>query len=312
MISLVDPELRMVRKWAAIAGNWSFDGPHATYLGPSGGVVPYGLALTDVELRDGAVSVMVSFDSDKPAGCTGGIVLGYQSESSPYITIGLGGHDYAYGITEYTPALGWRALIAAGSIANLAGRIEYPLEVTQLGQKLFVSVDGVRIFEHVLGQPLAGNQVGLYAYGETKVSFTNAQAQRKQPRAFVAMQFTEPFDTLYRRVIKPRATKLGFDVVRIDEVAGPGIIFQDIQREIAESMVVIAEITAPNQNVFYELGYAHALNKPTILLARRQKDAQLPFDIRSYRVIFYDDTIGGKVEVEQQLQEHLSAIMNDL
>ena len=32
--------------------------------------------------------------------------------------------------------------------------------------------------------------------------------------------------------------------------------------------VVIAEITAPNQNVYYEIGFAHALNKPTILLAQ--------------------------------------------
>ena len=90
-------------------------------------------------------------------------------------------------------------------------------------------------------------------------------------------------------------------MVRVDQLTGPGIIFEDIKREIAEFKVVIAEITAPNQNVFYELGYAHALNKPTILLARRGRE--LPFDIRSYRVIFYDDTIGGKPEVERNLDE---------
>lgn len=73
---------------------------------------------------------------------------------------------------------------------------------------------------------------------------------------------------------------------------------------------MIAEITSPNQNVFYELGYAHALNKPTILLARRGKE--LPFDIRSYRVIFYEDTIGGKPVVEENLRKHLKAILKDL
>jgi nucleoside 2-deoxyribosyltransferase len=74
--------------------------------------------------------------------------------------------------------------------------------------------------------------------------------------------------------------------------------------------VVIAEITAPNQNVFYELGYAHALNKPTILLARRGRE--LPFDIRSYRVIFYDDTIGGKPEVERNLIKHLQSVLPEI
>ncbi|MGD0899375.1 MAG: hypothetical protein ABR915_16175 [Thermoguttaceae bacterium] len=59
--------------------------------------------------------------------------------------------------------------------------------------------------------------------------------------------------------------------------------------------------------MLYELGYAHALQKPTILLARRGE--QLPFDIRSYRVIFYDDTIGGKADLEATLGEHLASVL---
>ena len=55
--------------------------------------------------------------------------------------------------------------------------------------------------------------------------------------------------------------------------------------------------------------YAHALNKPTILLAQRGKE--LPFDIRSYRVIFYDDSIGGKPALERNLQKHLEAILRE-
>ena len=80
--------------------------------------------------------------------------------------------------------------------------------------------------------------------------------------------------------------------VRIDEKSGPGVIFQDMQREISQSDIVIAEITPANPRVFYELGYARALGKPTILLA--QRGGKLPFDIASYRVVFYDDSIGGK------------------
>jgi nucleoside 2-deoxyribosyltransferase len=70
--------------------------------------------------------------------------------------------------------------------------------------------------------------------------------------------------------------------------------------------LVIAEITPANPNVFYELGYAQALGKPTILLA--QRGGTLPFDIRSFRVVYYDDTIGGKTRVEQDLARHLEAI----
>src|SRR5439155_13549870 len=93
-----------------------------------------------------------------------------------------------------------------------------------------------------------------------------------------------------------------------DEIAGPGVILQDIVNTLNRAAVVIAEITQPNPNVFYEIGYSHALSKPTILLAER--DLKLPFDVSGYRVIFYDNTIGGKQVVEDALRRHLTAIIN--
>ncbi len=129
------------------------------------------------------------------------------------------------------------------------------------------------------------------------------------PKIFVMMPLAEPFDTLYREVINPVATDLGFEVVRVDEVVGPGIIIEDIQRQIEGAHAVVAEISTQNPNVFYELGYAHALQKPAVLLVRRSDGAAMPFDIRSYRAIFYDDSIGGKKTVERNLEQHLRAIL---
>src|ERR1700694_2903882 len=77
-----------------------------------------------------------------------------------------------------------------------------------------------------------------------------------------------------------------------------------IRRGIVDSDVIVAEITPVNANVFYELGYAHALEKPTILLANRNTE-KLPFDISGYRVIFYDDSIRGKRDIEATLRKHL-------
>ena len=120
------------------------------------------------------------------------------------------------------------------------------------------------------------------------------------------MKFEETYDNLYREVIRPVCEKSGFDVHRADDVFRPGIILQDIINSLLDSDLVIAEVTPPNPNVFYELGYAHALAKPTVLLARR--GGELPFDISGYRVIFYDDTIGGKPQVEKTLDRHLANI----
>jgi hypothetical protein len=61
--------------------------------------------------------------------------------------------------------------------------------------------------------------------------------------------------------------------------------------------------------VFYEVGYAHAIAKPTVLLA--QTDTPLPFDVSGFRVIFYTDSIAGKRIVERELRLHLQSILGE-
>ena len=297
-------------RWAAISGLWHFDGSSARYLGPSSseGIQPYGISLTNWNLTDGSVRVRIKFSQvDSEGQISAGLVLGFQSERSRYVIVQLGGYGRAYSIAEFVPGVAWQGIENVGSARNLEANREYDIDLRQTGQEIRMSVDGVPVIERVLAQPLTGSQLGLFAWGRAPIDFSQLIVSSASPQVFVAMQFGHPFDTLYQEVIYPLSKALGLNVIRIDEVAGPGIIFEDIKRQIAEAKIVIAEITAPNQNVFYELGYAHALNKPTILLAQRGKE--LPFDIRSYRVIFYDDSIGGKPALERDLQKHLEAIL---
>jgi hypothetical protein len=312
MIGQIEQKLVSVNRWAPIAGDWEFSDATAHYKGPSipGG---FGLAICDRRFQDGLIHTRARFDGpgDSLKGEAAGIVLGYDAESGGYGVAGLGAYGFAYSIWEYLPPFGWFNRKGAGSSQNLRYNQVYQLEVTQKGQRISLVVDAVPVLEQVLPSPPTGNQLGLYAMSQsTPVDFQSIKAQRNEPTAFVAMQFGEPYDTIYRTVIRPETRKMGIGVIRTDEVNRPGIIFQDIQRKIEEANVVIAEITAPNQNVYYEVGYAHALNKPTILLAQRGKE--LPFDIRSYRVIFYDDSIGGKPLVEKTLREHLRAILREI
>jgi len=299
-------------RWAAVTGLWEFHGSSATYTGPSSTepVQPYGIAVTNWNLTDGKASVALKFSQiDFEGNISAGLVLGFQSERARYVLVQLGAYGRAYSIAEHVPGVGWQGVENVGSARNLESGKPYHMEVNQVGQEIRLVVDGVAVAERLLSQPLTGSQLGLFAWGKTRIDFRELSVSTSKPQVFVAMQFGQPFDTLYQEVINPGARTLGLDVIRIDEVAGPGIIFEDIKRQIAEAKIVIAEITAPNQNVFYELGYAHALSKPTILLAQRGKE--LPFDIRSYRVIFYDDTIGGKPALERSLQKHLEAILRE-
>jgi hypothetical protein len=302
-----------IPNWVPIIGQWDITESGQRFLGEGMRAAahsqsfPMGLAVSNATHQNGMCRVQVRFagsfgDAEQAAG----LVLGYRSPEQHYLFAELGAARSAYSVGEYVSGFGWRSLAATGQVENLQKDRDYTLQLNLRGQELRISVDDVSVMEHLLPHPLEGRQVGLIAAGNSEISFSDLAVSTGRPKAFVVMQFAEPYDTFYREVIQRQAEKAGFEVFRIDEKAGPGIIFQDIQREIEQAEIVIAEITPANPNVFYELGYAHALRKPTILLARRE--SQLPFDVSSYRVVFYNDTIGGKAEVEQNLSRHLEAI----
>lgn len=92
--------------------------------------------------------------------------------------------------------------------------------------------------------------------------------------------------------------------MRADEFHHSGLIIRDITRSIAQASLVIADITPNNPNVYYELGFAHGAGTETILLSERKR-AALPFDVSGFRTLFYEDSIGGKRQVEEGLRSHL-------
>jgi len=307
----MDERSRALTRWAPVAGRWNFEDDLATYLGPEdpASPFPHGIALGEARLRSGSVETTVHF-SEEPAGSSGRILFGYNAATTEYYSIGLGGYGFAYVLSEYQHGKGWRGVRVAGSQENIAPDSQFRIKATVQGQRVSLIVDGIQVFEHDLSQPPSGDQIGLYAWGPEPVEFKAARVVAVRPEVFVVMQFGEPFDALYTDVIKPVVEEMGLRAYRADDIYRPGIILQDIIRGLIEAEVIIAEITPPNPNVFYELGYAHALDKTTILLAERSKE--LPFDIRSYRCIFYDNTIRGKGDVERNLRKHLVNILGGL
>ena len=295
--------------WVPLQGHWEVLPEELVFRGrveqpPS--YLPLGQALSSRTLQAGTASVTVQFSDTSPASYFGGgLLLGYRSADRYQVRVQLGSGSAAYSVTELITGSGWRPVETAGPLSALRANQPYDLHAEVLGQQIRVKVDGIQVLEALLSRPLEGRQVGVVATGEKEIRFTNFKVTMGRPRLFVAMQYGEPFDEFYRHVIRPQAEKQ-FQVVRMDEKTGPGVIFQDMQREIEQADIFIAEITPANLNVFYELGYAHALKKPTILLA--QRGGTLPFDISSFRVVFYDDTIGGKTRIEQDLAKHLDAI----
>ncbi len=103
---------------------------------------------------------------------------------------------------------------------------------------------------------------------------------------FVVMPFDPLFKVMYDRVIQPAVEELNIECIRGDEIYSKQSIVGDIWKALREAKFVIAELTGRNPNVLYEIGLAHALGKPIILLTRNEED--VPFDLKGLRYTFYD------------------------
>jgi hypothetical protein len=148
-----------------------------------------------------------------------------------------------------------------------------------------VSVDDVKVIDYERLSPGGGAGLGLFSFrGTGEAFFGPMEVDDRRPSAFIAMQFSEPFDEVYRDAIAPLVAEIGYNPIRVDDVSHPGIILNDVWLQLTEASLVIAEITEANPNVYYEVGVAHALRKPTVLLA--QRGTKLPFDLGPHRCIF--------------------------
>lgn len=56
---------------------------------------------------------------------------------------------------------------------------------------------------------------------------------------------------------------------------------------IVKAKLIIANVSTRNPNVMYELGIAHALGKPVIMISNTQ-DTEVTFDLRNQTIVFYN------------------------
>jgi hypothetical protein len=270
----------------------------------------FGIVLSDIAISDGSISADVEFASiTDDSICE--LAVAYDVNARHFLTAGLGGDRWTmFDIREFGGQRegSWTYHQSKGDRANLkAGRV-YSLEVQYLGAITTLSIDGVPVGTAVASTPVGRpRQVGLFCRGTSDIKIRNFRVSIAKPRAFAIMQFTSEYDDVYQDVVKEIAGGYQLSIIRADEVTGPGFVIADIIQQISVAQLVIADISPANPNVYFEVGYALALGKPTILLARR--GTSLPFDVAGFRVLFYEDSIGGKKKLEQGLRDHLEAIL---
>lgn len=125
---------------------------------------------------------------------------------------------------------------------------------------------------------------------------------------FVCMPFAGQFDDVYEFGIKKGIKDLGFKCERADEIQHSGDIIEKVYNQIKSAHFIVADMSGQNANVFYEVGYAHALDKDVILLTQNAED--IPIDLKKYLHIVYES--GRIKKLQSDLIKRITTMFSTL
>jgi len=128
--------------------------------------------------------------------------------------------------------------------------------------------------------------------------------QLQEPRdLFVLMPFAAELKPVYDDHLLKVAGALNLTIARADDFFNANQVMSDVWGSVCAARVLIADCTGRNPNVFYELGLAHAVGKPVVLITQKAED--VPFDLRHIRYIKYEFTPRGMEAFEHAVAETL-------
>ncbi len=119
------------------------------------------------------------------------------------------------------------------------------------------------------------------------------------------------FNALWDKALRPMIEELGYLPVRADQDAGSLIIQAMIER-LAISDLVIADMTIPNANVYYEVGVRHAAKRVGCVLIAADWSKPL-FDVAQMRRLTYPIPEGvvtddSAKEIREKLTEGIGKV----
>ncbi len=115
-------------------------------------------------------------------------------------------------------------------------------------------------------------------------------------------------DALWDRVYRPVIETLGYLPIRADADTG-SVIVKDMLERLAFAHLVLADVTLPNGNVYYEIGIRHVARETGCVLLATTWSRQL-FDIDQFRSVRYP-LVDGLVP-ESEAVAIRAALVNDI
>jgi len=132
--------------------------------------------------------------------------------------------------------------------------------------------------------------------------------QRKVPSPPEGAPAQLDCNALWDRAFRPALENLGYLAIRADAEVGT-VIVKDMLERLALSELVLADLTLPNGNVYYEVGLRHVAKKTHCILVAADWSRQL-FDtdqIRTTRYPLHDGNVPD--EEAEVIRKHLEDII---
>lgn len=113
----------------------------------------------------------------------------------------------------------------------------------------------------------------------------DAWTTEREQQVFIAMPYTQPWSSKVDDWLRRVVADLGWSTLRADELFETRDVLAGIWKGVCESEFMVADLTARNPNVLYEVGIAHCLGKPVVFVCQQPDD--IPFDLSTKRVVLY-------------------------
>lgn len=148
------------------------------------------------------------------------------------------------------------------------------------------------------------------SFGNQQFYNMSTDASFEQGLVFVIMSFDKKNNDTYS-AIKDECRKIRLRAVRVDEVAGSGLVLRKITDYIENAEFLIVDLTDEKPNVYYELGYAHGVgNEDYDILLVAKEGTKLHFDIAPLAIHFYSSTEHLRKIINEQLKKMIKFTRN--
>ncbi len=128
---------------------------------------------------------------------------------------------------------------------------------------------------------------------------------------FVIQPFdSEKFDQRFEDIYKPALADAGLEAYRVDQDPSVEVPIEAIEDGIRKAAICLADITTDNPNVWYELGYAFAADRPVIIICSDERQGRFPFDIQHRTIISYSsNSLSDFEKLKSEISERAGALL---